>query len=457
MVSDNEHFYIIKKMFKASTEIHYRAPYSLGDDVNLPEGLIIKLDNEPSNTDELVSACPVDYEAWEEVFALFDKGSRKYSGYSLLINMQDLLKYCERTHKASSLPKQLINIDAYQGCLLGTALGDSIGLPFEGLSRQRIQRIMKKPLNHQFLFGYGMVSDDTEHSCFVAQALIQSAGETQDFQKQLARRLKKWFLALPAGIGMATLKASIKLCLGFSPKKSGVFSAGNGPMMRAAILGVFAGDNDKYLQELIDINTRITHSDPKAQWSALMVARAAYLNANNVSVNSENFAHYFHSYLVKDKELEELMQQVVNSVKANQSTEEFCEKQGMIKGVSGYCYQSLPVVMHAYLTYPEDYEQAVSSVIRCGGDTDTVAAIVGGIIGARVGLSGLPERWLSTLKDWPCSVTKMQFLASELAYARLMKKSRYPADSFFPVLLIRNLLFMCIVLVHGFRRLLPPY
>jgi hypothetical protein len=49
------------------------------------------------------------------------------------------------------------------GTLLGTAVGDAIGLPFEGLSRRRVQRLLREPLGHQLFFGRGMVSDDTEH------------------------------------------------------------------------------------------------------------------------------------------------------------------------------------------------------------------------------------------------------------------------------------------------------
>ncbi len=50
------------------------------------------------------------------------------------------------------------------GSLLGTAIGDSIGLPYEGLSRRRAKRLLGPPDRHRFLFGRGMVSDDTEHN-----------------------------------------------------------------------------------------------------------------------------------------------------------------------------------------------------------------------------------------------------------------------------------------------------
>lgn len=129
----------------------------------------------------------------------------------------------------------------------------------------------------------------------------------------------------------------------------------------------------------------------------------------------------------------------------------------MSRGVSGYCYSTLMVVLQIWLRHPNDFEKAISEAVRCGGDTDTVAAIVGGIVGARVGPMGIPKVWLDDLKDWPRSKAWMQRLGFQLASTKAVKLKR-PAESvFFPFALLRNLVFMSIVLVHGFRRLLPPY
>src|ERR1700722_2528939 len=113
------------------------------------------------------------------------------------------------------------------GVLIGTAVGDALGLPAEGLSRERIQRKWNGAWKHRFLFGHGMCSDDTEHAFFVAQALLAHGNDVHAFQKSLAWKLRFWLLGIPAGVGLATLRAVIKLWLGFSPAHSGVYSAGN--------------------------------------------------------------------------------------------------------------------------------------------------------------------------------------------------------------------------------------
>src|SRR4029077_13818183 len=68
---------------------------------------------------------------------------------------------------------------AIVGSILGTAVGDAIGLPYEGLSPRRARRAFGPPDRHRFLLGRGMVSDDTEHTCMVAQALMSSRNDAE--------------------------------------------------------------------------------------------------------------------------------------------------------------------------------------------------------------------------------------------------------------------------------------
>ncbi len=55
--------------------------------------------------------------------------------------------------------------EAATGCLLGTAVGDALGLAAEGLSRKRQQAIFPELDSYHFFFGKGFCSDDTEHAC----------------------------------------------------------------------------------------------------------------------------------------------------------------------------------------------------------------------------------------------------------------------------------------------------
>lgn len=346
---------------------------------------------------------------------------------------------------------------AIQGCLLGTAVGDALGLPFEGMSPQRIKKLKPLPLRHRFFFNRGMLSDDTEHTCLVTQSLLVSGDDSKIFVKQLARRLRWWLLGLPAGIGMATLKSLIKLCFGISPEKSGVWSAGNGPAMRSAIIGVYAGDDNELLTSLVTKSTLITHRDPKALKGALIVAKLAAENAIEKEINIKNCLEKIKPIVGDDDTLAELIDKAVASASKNESAKEFCQTLGFHNGVSGYIYQTLPVVLQIWLRHPRDYETAIQEAILCGGDTDTVAAILGGMVGAGCGVDGIPKQWIDGIIEWPRSVSWMNELALRLARVKTENEKQKPVAINLFGILLRNAFFMLWVLLHGFRRLLPPY
>ena len=87
-------------------------------------------------------------------------------------------------------------------------------------------------------------------------------------------------------------------------------------------------------------------------------------------------------------------------------------------------------------------------------DTDTTGAILGAIVGARVGKDGISPEWLAGLWEWPRTVGWMERLGRQLADPAALKR---PLRLNVLGLLLRNLLFFVIVLVHILRRLLPPY
>ena len=106
---------------------------------------------------------------------------------------------------------------------------------------------------------------------------------------------------------------------------------------------------------------------------------------------------------------------------------------------------------------PGDFRAALVSALECGGDTDTVGAIVGALAGVNVGKQGIPIEWLDTICEWPRSRLVMEQIAARLATQKTIGQPCGPVHYFWPGLLPRNLLFLTTVLVHGFHRLLPPY
>ena len=356
-----------------------------------------------------------------------------------------------------------MNAEAVAGCLVGLAVGDALGLPREGLSPRRGARLYPHLDRHQLLFRRGLFSDDTEHACLVAHSLLVSGGDAAVFTRSLARRLRWWFAACPAAVGLATLKSCVKLWLGFSPAKSGVFSAGNGPAMRAPLLGVCLGDDPERLGAFLRASTRMTHADPKAEYGAFAVAWAAYTSAKSRG-GPAPVARQFVDDLRRSLKLDassaalfDLLDTMVLSLEAGQGTGAFAESLDLGGGVTGYMYHTVPVALHAWLTHPDDYRAAVQAVIRCGGDTDTVAAITGAVVGARVGATGVPDEWKRGVIDWPRSMRWVERLAATVGDGA-WRAAPQPAQRLAVwAVLLRNAAFVPLVLLHGLRRLLPPY
>lgn len=320
-------------------------------------------------------------------------------------------------------------VNRYQGVLLGTALGDALGLPYEGLAPARASRLFPPPLRPRFIGGRIMVSDDTEHTLMTAQSLLACPDDPDAFARDLGWRLRGWLAALPAGVGMATLRACLKLWLGVSPSRSGVRSAGNGPAMRAAVLGVCLGRDPDRLRAFVRASTRLTHTDPRAERGALAVALMA----------AGHPPQSLPELMDTDDELMALL-------------DGWTPRAG---GVKGYIYDTLGAVVS--LQGAADFRAAVSQAIALGGDADTVGAIAGGVAGARLGREGLPPEWLDALWEWPRTVAWMDDLGTRLEATFDRGERPGPLPVSWPLIPVRNAVFLVAVLAHGFRRLAPPY
>ena len=352
-----------------------------------------------------------------------------------------------------------MNKKAITGCILGTAVGDSMGLPYEGMSRNRVAKFLKKTFKQRFLFNYGMISDDTEHTCFVAKALMQSSDNVCVFEKKLAWSLRWWFAGLPAGIGLATARAIIKLWLGFPCKYSGVFSAGNGTAMRSGLIGVFYADNLEKLKQFVKHSSRLTHTDAKAYQGALTVALAARAATLETKVNPQNFIKTVIESLDDEMtgEYRHLLEKIEKSVAKQQALNDFADELNCQRGISGYIYHTVPCVIQCWLRHQGNYQKGLEEIIAVGGDTDTTGAIYGAIAGAQVGKEGIPKHWYQQICEYPRSICYMEKLAERLTRAYEQRIPQKPPLLFFPIILLRNLFFLIIVLLHGFRRLLPPF
>ena len=355
-----------------------------------------------------------------------------------------------------------------RGLLVGTAVGDALGLPMEGLAPGRAARIFPPPWRHRLLPGRGMTSDDTEHTIFVAQSLLSQPASAERFARRLAWCLRGWLLGLPAGIGLATLRATVRLWLGVPPHRSGVYSAGNGPAMRVAPIGaLFAGDPAKRLR-YVSTSTQLTHTDPRATVGARAIAEIAAWCFNvedGEAPSPESFVALLRTCGPDDAEWQDIVDLTQAAIEADASVLEFARSlrkeaanEARYGGVTGYVYETVPVAAYAWLRHFGSFEATLQAVLECGGDSDTVGAITGAIAGAAVGEAAIPAAWVAGIADWPRGVSLLRRLGDRLA--ELEPAGGLPAAPvryFWPALALRNAFFLVVVLAHGLRRLAPPY
>ena len=360
------------------------------------------------------------------------------------------------------MPQSIDIADRVSGLLIGTAVGDAIGLPRESMSRRRAVRLFGgPPLEHRLIFGRGMVSDDTEHACMTAASLLEHPDDPERFGRALAGRLRTWFLSLSAGIGMATARACLKLWLGWPPQRSGVWSAGNGPAMRAPVIGAFLYDRPDQMRDAVRMSTRLTHTDPKAEEGAWVVATAASVALRHMpeTLSAEAFIE-----VVLDKingpELKQRLAKALELLKRNQPAIDYIRTWKTDDGVSGYINETVPAAIYCWLKHRGDVRRTVEEVVMLGGDADTTGAIAGALAGATSGRTAIPRDWIDGLWEWPRTVTWIDRLAERLMRRMNCRNSAEridPPNVSWCLIPIRNVLFLSIVLGHGLRRLLPPY
>lgn len=348
----------------------------------------------------------------------------------------------------------------FRGVLLGTAVGDALGLPVEGLSRRRARRLFGAGWRHRLVFGRGMVSDDTEHTLFVSQCLLAHPDSPERFAGRLAWCLRGWLLGLPAGVGLATLRATLRLWLGVPPTRSGVRSAGNGPAMRAAPIGAFFASAPDRMERFLEASTRITHTDPRALVGARAVARLtawSFREGLRARPGLDEFLEVLRAAGAGDGEWLGLLRAISAAHHRTLAVDEFADGLGLGRGVTGYAYHTVPVAAYAWFLHFGDFEATLAAVLGCGGDTDTAGAIAGALAGAVVGDEGIPRAWIEGIVDWPRGTALLGAVADRLAEQSRRGGPGVPLRYCWPAVPLRNGVFLAVVLRHALRRLGPPY
>jgi len=83
--------------------------------------------------------------------------------------------------------------------------------------------------------------------------------------------------------------------------------------------------------------------------------------------------------------------------------------------------------------------------------------MTGALVGARVGVAAIPKEWRDRVVEFPRSLEVLHGVAERLAVQLAIGVPGGELPYGWPFIPVRNLIFLSVVLCHGFRRLFPPY
>ncbi len=297
------------------------------------------------------------------------------------------------------------NIERFKGCMLGLALGDAVGAPFEG-SYSGV-----KPVFHRDLPEVLLYTDDTEMAIGVAESLIATKGLNPD---DMALRFVKNYRPFRGyGPGTAAILDMIRNKVHWKEATRMVFkqgSFGNGAAMRVAPLGLFYSNDIERLREAVEVASSITHSHPHGMEGAVILSYAIALileSSSNIEVGlildkllsfarSKEYSEKLHSIkwlLQKGGSLDDVINTLGNSILA---------------------LESVPTAIYAFLCYGGNFKKTIEFCISLGGDTDTISAMAGALSGSYIGSQSLPPQWLTELEDGEKGRTYISKIAEEL-------------------------------------------
>jgi ADP-ribosyl-[dinitrogen reductase] hydrolase len=279
------------------------------------------------------------------------------------------------------------------GALIGSVVGDALGAPFEFGPAAAFSRRFPSPTRGvatemcgggSLGWAPGEFTDDTQMALLVAHSLLEHNGLDE---ADVFDRFRRWVDAGPADVGVQTRQvlgsgrpwqeaAAAHLA-------SGARAAGNGSLMRTTPAAVFFARSGR--EATMDAARRIsvlTHGDPAAGEGCAIfheLVRVALDGGDPLTVVDEVVASVPEPHRARWA-----------AVLAPWWTpDRATEPNGAVWPTLGSAVWALRV--------SSSFEEAMRRVIDLGGDTDTVAAVAGGLAGAVWGVTGIPMRWTSAV------------------------------------------------------------
>lgn len=337
---------------------------------------------------------------------------------SILYSLRSILTHFSN----ATVPPASLTPDRIRGTLLGTAVGDALGMPVEGLSHQNVRTYYKG------IKGYtadiqrrdldaGQWTDDTQLTFAVARALTAVLQERDRvLGSQVAEAAARHYVDLraqPRRWGPTTRAAVDRLAEGAEPEDAGEDETPtNGAAMRAAPLGAWWAATDASKEDawaVVAPVLRVTHRHP-ASLAAGFGQAFAVRQALRLTPDAFDRAAFWKALCAMTAWAEERLAQEAGeepdprvSDRLRRLTDHLrdfpLDLQDLCDGTGTYADEAWPFAAAMFARNPGLLEATLLSAINVGGDADTVGAMTGALLGALHGWSAFPQEWRDGLEQ----------------------------------------------------------
>jgi ADP-ribosyl-[dinitrogen reductase] hydrolase len=282
-----------------------------------------------------------------------------------------------------------IDQDKALGAMLGLAVGDALGAPYDDLPREQVGAV-EMTGGGRYGVRPGQGTGITQMALRLATALVELGGYDPDraLQSYIA-----WYRTDPPGLsdhmrevlrvvagGTDSFHATSSFHLG------GGDTSGNGAVMRATPIGVALSGDEGALRDATLSDAALTHFDPLAGKVALLHNQAiGWL----VTEGSPRLV----AELKNPESLDDRIEDVV--IPATSGVRGFAETLAVSE--PGSALASIAIGLVAALN-ADSFEQGLTWAVGLGGDADANGAVTGALLGARFGAAAIPARWLGALE-----------------------------------------------------------
>lgn len=329
------------------------------------------------------------------------------------------------------------DLDKYRGCLIGGAVGDALGYPVEFMSLAAIKEKYGENgiTEYELHDGVARISDDTQMTLFTATGILH--GETRGCVRGLAGppwgyvwlSYKDWYRTQTETYPMSgnhfswlddipelfSRRAPGNTCMSvLAAGKEGSVknpinnSKGCGGVMRVAPIGLhFSEENNHWNYSIMEIGAEtaaLTHGHPlgyiPAAALSYLISLLAHTNIPLEDAVDEMCCKTSCEYGDGDEQwFYGDFRDLIDKARFMAEDKRINDQDAISELGEGWvAEEALAIAIFCALRYSNDFEKAIITSVNHDGDSDSTGAITGNILGAYLGLSKIPERFLKNLE-----------------------------------------------------------